>query len=274
MNICHRCHPVLKGGPIFPKDRLIQSFSRAAPHYDTYAHVQLEVAGLLMARIRDRPYQEILELGCGTGFFTRMLAQTFEHANILAIDISPLMITTAKAKFVWNSRVRLQRMDGEHLPVSISGPFDLITASGTLQWFDDLGNALQHYRRILWSSGSLVFALFGPDTLFELNQTLEHVLNRKVSLPADTFANKSKLEDLLSRAFEKWQVEEVSLSRTYPDLLSLLRSLKGTGVAPRTKTGPLVRTRSGLLEIERYYKKCFGEIRSTYQVFFCEATKL
>jgi len=81
------------------------------------------------------------------------------------------------------------------------------------------------------------------------------------------------LRDFLSRAFNEWDVKELHLSRIYPDLLSLLRSLKGTGVAPRMATGPFVRSHTRLLEIERSYKKHFGAIRATYQVFICEGSR-
>ncbi|MCD4755321.1 MAG: methyltransferase domain-containing protein, partial [Deltaproteobacteria bacterium] len=150
--------------------------------------------------------------------------------------------------------------------------FDLITASGALHWFEDLERTIQQYCRILSPSGSLLFALFGPDTLFELNKTLS-VFDNRVCLPVNSFHNKTTLQNFLSRAFNEWDVKELSLSRTYPELLSLLRSLKNTGVAPRMETGPFVRTHARLLEIEKSYKKHFGAIRATYQVFICEGSK-
>ncbi len=45
------------------KARLTQSFSRAAPTYDTYADVQVETATCLMARLKDMEFQLILEPG-------------------------------------------------------------------------------------------------------------------------------------------------------------------------------------------------------------------
>jgi len=255
------------------KARLTHSFSRAALTYDTYADVQPEVATCLMAWLNDREYQKILEIGCGTGFYTLMLAQKFVNSHILAVDISPVMIAKARIKLARYSRVRLEKADGEYLPALISGPFDLITASGALHWFEDLERAIQQYCRILFPSGSLIFALFGSNTLIELNKTLRYVFDKRACLPVNSFPEETTLRDFLSRAFNEWDVKELSLSRTYPDLLSLLRSLKHTGVAPRMATGPFVRSRARLLEIERSYKKYFGAIRATYQVFICEGSQ-
>ena len=255
------------------KARLTQSFSRAAPTYDTYADVQPEVATCLIAWLKGREYQKILEVGCGTGFYTSMLAQKFVNSHILAVDISPVMVAEARIKLARYSRVRLEKADGEYLPAFISGPFDLITASGALQWFEDLERTIQQYCRILSPSGAILFALFGLDTLFELNKTLRYILGNRVCLPVNSFPEETTLQDFLSRAFNEWDVKELSLSRTYPDLLSLLRSLKHTGVAPRMATGPFVRSRVRLLEIEKSYKKHFGAIRATYQVFICEGSQ-
>jgi len=255
------------------KARLTQSFSRAAPTYDTYADVQPEVAACLMTRLNDREYQKILEIGCGTGSYTLMLAQKFVNSHILAVDISPVMVAEARIKLARYSRVRLEKADGEHLPAFIPGPFDLITASGAFHWFEDLERTIQQYCRILSPSGSFLFALFGPNTLFELNKTLGHIFDNTVCLPVNSFPKETALQDFLSRAFHEWDVKELSLSRIYPDLLSLLRSLQSTGVAPRMETGPFLRTRAGMLEVERSYKKHFGSIRATYQVFICEGSQ-
>ena len=255
------------------KERLTQSFSRAAPTYDTYADVQPEVATCLMASLNGGEYQKILEIGCGTGFYTLMLARKFINSHILAVDISPVMVAEARIKLARYSRVRLEKADGEYLPAFIPGTFDLITASGALHWFENLERAIQQYCRLLSLSGSLIFALFGSNTLFELNKTLRYVLGNRVCLPVDCFPKETVLQDFLSKAFNTWNVKELSLSRTYPNLLSLLRSLKHTGVAPRMTTGPFVRSRARLLEIEKSYKKHFGAIRATYQVFICEGSQ-
>ncbi|MBW1718189.1 MAG: methyltransferase domain-containing protein [Deltaproteobacteria bacterium] len=255
------------------KARLTQSFSRAAPTYDTYADVQSEVATCLMARLKDREYHEILEVGCGTGFYTLMLAQKFVNSHIQAVDISPVMVAEARIKLARYPGVCLEKADAEFLPAFIAGPFDLITASGALHWFEDLERTIQQYSRILSPSGSVLFAVFGPNTLFELNKTLRHVFDNRVCLPVNSFPEETILQGFLSGAFKESDVKEVSLSRTYRDLMSLLRSLKSTGVAPRMETGPSVRTRTGMLEIERSYKKHFGSIRATYQVFICEGSQ-
>lgn len=255
------------------KARLIKSFSRAASTYDSYADVQSEVATYLAARLKGREFHEILEIGCGTGFYTSMLAQQFEGSHIHAVDISPVMVAQARLKLARYPGVRVERADGEFLPAFISGPFDLVTASGALQWFEDLEGAIQQYCRILSPSGSVLFAVFGPNTLFELQRTLRHVLCDKVCLPAIFFPKEDILQAFLSRAFNEWTVKELGISRTYPDLLSLFRSLKSTGVAPRMRAEPFVRSRAGMLAIERSYKKHFGSVRATYQIFICEGSQ-
>jgi malonyl-CoA O-methyltransferase len=255
------------------KARLIKSFSRAASTYDSYADVQSEVATYLTARLKGREFHKILEVGCGTGFYTSMLAQQFESSHIHAVDISPVMVAHARQKLARYPTVSVEKADGEFLPPSIAGPFDLVTANGTLQWFEDLEGTIQQYCRILSPSGSVLFAVFGPNTLFELQRALRHVLCDKACLPANFFPKEAMLQASLSKAFTEWTVKELYLSRTYPNLLSLFRSLKRTGVAPSMKAGPFVRSRAGILAIERSYKKHFGSIRATYQIFICDGAR-
>jgi malonyl-CoA O-methyltransferase len=250
------------------------SFSKAALTYDIYADVQSEVATCLMTGINDRSYGKILEIGCGTGSYTLMLASRFANSYILAVDISPIMIAQAKMNLDRYTQVHFKEADGEYLPAFVSGTFDLITSSGVFQWFENLEEAIQRYSHILSSSGFLIFAIFGPDTLCELNKTLRYIFGKEICLPVDCFPGETSLHDYLSRVFNTWAIKKLIIYRTYPDLITLLRSFKYTGVSPRLKKVPYIRSPSRLIEIEKSYKKHFGTIRATYQVFICTGSKL
>ncbi len=57
--------------------------------------------------LRTRPLS-ILELGVGTGNLTGLLAETFPHAKIAGVDISPAMIAICRKKTArWGGRLRL-----------------------------------------------------------------------------------------------------------------------------------------------------------------------
>jgi ubiquinone/menaquinone biosynthesis C-methylase UbiE len=63
----------------------------ASPPSDTWIRQQL------LTSITGQP-QTILDLGCGTGSTTLMLKQTFPHAAITGVDLSPYMLVVADFK--------------------------------------------------------------------------------------------------------------------------------------------------------------------------------
>lgn len=252
------------------KSRIERSFTRASFTYDAHADVQLDIAGHLISRLAGKSFGRILEIGCGTGCYTLMLSEAFKCAEIEAIDISSAMIEEAKRKFA-EQRVNFYLADGENLPASIAGPFDLVTANSVFHWFDDLAGALASYKGLLGPEGSILFSAFGPETLWELKSILEDAFGCKIFIPAIAFHGRTMLKDMISRLFRRVTINEFLISREYRDMLSLLRSLKATGVAPHEYNNPLRFTQSRLSFMEGRYRKRFGAIKASYQVFLCEA---
>ncbi|MGQ9498983.1 MAG: methyltransferase [Dissulfurimicrobium sp.] len=253
------------------KSKIERSFSRASLTYDAYADVQIDLAERLIARLAGKSFGRILEIGCGTGCYTLMLSSAFKGADIDAIDISSAMIEEAKKKFK-DQRVIFHLADGENLPASISGPFDLITANSVFHWFDDLAGTLARYKGLLGPEGVILFSTFGPETLWELKGILEDAFDCEILIPATAFHDCSMLKDMISRLFRRVMVNEFLISREYRDMFSLLRSLKATGVTPYYEGDkPLRFTQSRLSFMDGLYRKRFGTIKASYQVFLCEA---
>lgn len=254
-------------------DLLLRTFSRAAATYDAHADVQVEVARELLDRIRGRRFERILEVGCGTGLYTQFLAEAFPAAQIEAVDISETMLQVAILKVAASPRIRFVLAEGETPPRSCRGGYDLVTSSGTFQWFQDLEGAFQSYDRLMVPKGLLAFSAFGPETLKELNAALNEALGCCVALPARAFRDLAAWKSLLARIFGHVEGEERVLGRRYPDLISLLRRLKGTGVNCGGAGARLGLTRRRIGGIEDVYEKRFGAIRATYQVFFFQGVK-
>jgi 2-polyprenyl-3-methyl-5-hydroxy-6-metoxy-1,4-benzoquinol methylase len=95
----------------------------------------------------------VLEIGCGTGLFTEMLAES--QANILAVDISPDLIELAMRRSLTSSQVEFRVMAFEESP--LNNPFDAIVGSSVLHHLD-INLALPHIYKLLKPKGVLVFA--------------------------------------------------------------------------------------------------------------------
>jgi len=94
------------------KRQVAASFSRAAGSYDSVAALQRQVGNQLLARLPStRQPGRWLDLGSGTGYFSRVLAAAFPEADGLALDIAEGML----------------RMHGRRAAHGISSP---VTPSG------------------------------------------------------------------------------------------------------------------------------------------------
>jgi trans-aconitate 2-methyltransferase len=113
------------------------------------------VAALPVAHARS-----VIDLGCGPGNSTEVLAARYPEAQVVGIDSSPDMITAA--------RQRLPRVSFRVEEVQVwkdPGPFDVILANAVLHWLPDHETLMPQLLERLRSGGALAVQM--PDNLDE-----------------------------------------------------------------------------------------------------------
>lgn len=257
------------------KQRIRQRFSRAAGTYDTHAEVQTDLAFRLLRELpessRVERVERILEIGCGTGRFTALLAERYPEARIIALDFAEGMARLAEKRLAGKGNVSVLCEDGERFLAACSGPFDLICANSTLQWFDDLGEAIKHIGLLLSDQGLFAGALFGPRTFTELGQGLSQVFGREVRLPPHDFPDKENLETMLAEIFPQFSVQEESRIKHYRSLHDLLDHIRKTGTGGGRLPGLL--TRGRLRELDAWFMETHGGYPAIYQAFVVRGEK-
>ena len=113
----------------------------------------------------------VVDLGCGPGNSTELLAARFPEAEILGLDTSPDMIAAARARL---PGARFALADAATL--TLPRPAALIYANAVLQWVPDHARLLPHLMSLLAPGG--VLAVQMPDTLEEP----AHVAMRETAL--------------------------------------------------------------------------------------------
>jgi malonyl-CoA O-methyltransferase len=218
------------------KKQVEKNFRRSAASYDAYAVFQKDAAFALMQKIKagGKNYRQILEIGCGTGFLTKLLAEEYPQAMILATDIAPEMIGVAKAKLAQWQNVVYSVADGENLVIPAGNAYDLITSNMVFQWFNDYLLPFSRYYQSLNNAGCLIFSTLGEGTFSELYSCLRQTYAKKGN---ENALSKRKLfikKDVLAVTMHQAGFTEIEIvadlrQEFYPSCRDFLRSLKKTG---------------------------------------------
>lgn len=149
-----------------------------------------------MLRSHLKPGMTVLELGCGTGSFTRELARS--GADIVAIDVSPELLEIAKANcFAPNVRYEIQNACALNYPDSV---FDSVVGSSVLHHLG-IEEAVREIYRVLKRGGTIYF-------------TEPNMLNPQIAIQKNVPWVKRKLGDSPDEtAFFRWPLRQL-LQRT------------------------------------------------------------
>ena len=208
------------------KNAIRQSFDRAAPGYDRHAVLEREIESRLLERVeylQDEPAL-VVDIGCGTGSASELLAAQFETANVIALDWSAGMLKQVKNRV--GGKPWLLCSDMHSLPLAARSA-DLIFSNLALQWSYDLSAVFHEFRRIMKPGAMLLFSCYGPDTLYELKQAWR-VMDERPHV--NDFPDMHDIGDeLMAVGFREPVMDVERLTLEYPDVMALMRELKGSG---------------------------------------------
>jgi len=148
-----------------------------------------------------RPGMAILEIGCGTGYFTRELTQ--RGADIVAIDVSPDLLEIAKAKYS-APNVRYEIQNACALTYA-DAMFDSVVGSSILHHLE-IEEALREIYRVLKPGGTIYF-------------TEPNMLNPQIAMQKNIPWIKRRLGDSPDEtAFFRWPLRRLLEQTGYRDV--------------------------------------------------------
>src|ERR1700747_211147 len=147
------------------------------------------------------PGMSVLELGCGTGYFTRELARS--GAEIVAIDVSPELLEIARANCsAPNVRYEIQNAYALSYPDAV---FDSVVGSSVLHHLE-IEEALREIYRVLKPGGTIYF-------------TEPNMLNPQIAIQKNVPWVKRKLGDSPDEtAFFRWPLRRGLEQSGYRDV--------------------------------------------------------
>ena len=246
------------------KEHIRQRFSRAALSYDQYAHAQRQAADWLLESISNEP-TTILEIGCGTGSLTKLLADRFPEAQITALDFADTMVKQARAKVGKQEHVAFHCIDGESFIATTDTRYDLVISNATLQWFADLPGTFKNLAHLLTEEGRVVLSLFGPGSFQELATAMREIVDPDIRLPAESFCTAGQLEAWSQSNFTEVELVTQVIQRQYDTFFDILDHIKKTGTGGYHEKVPLL-SRSVLKELGQWFAERGGYAVS-YEIF-------
>ncbi|MDE7153110.1 MAG: DUF452 family protein [Muribaculaceae bacterium] len=166
---------------IVNKKIVAQSFTRKAETYEAHAAVQRQMASALIdlltensISVRDR---QLLEVGIGTGFLTRLYCDDCP-ASITAVDLADsATLTEILRSSGCNFTGEIITADAERFIAGKKECYDIILTASTIQWFNSQRRFLADCASALRPGGILAIATFAPGTFHEISDITGSSLN-------------------------------------------------------------------------------------------------
>ena len=236
------------------KELIKRRFAKNLTTYNENAKIQKIMAQRLISLIDRSDFDNILEIGCGTGLLTELAVKKFKYKNYYANDFIPECEEYIKKI---NQNIQFISSDIEKC---IENNYDLIISNAAFQWIENQQDFINKLISKLNPSGVLLFSTFGKENLREIF----HITGE--SLP---YYSKQDYKNFLSMP-ELYIEEEVRIM-AFKTPLDVLRHIKLTGVnGIATKAW----TKSDINHFENAYKNlCPSAPTLTYNPIYIKITK-
>lgn len=250
---------------VIEQERIRRRFSQAVNTYDDHAEAQKRICAHLVQLLTvytSSHFRRVLEIGCGSGGFTRLLKQECQIEEWVLNDLCETWQSAIEELFPSAPPLFLAG-DAERL--AFPGTFDLIASASALQWMKDLPRFLHKLSSTLSPGGIMAFNTFTPDNLHEIKELTGEGL---------TYPTAGQLREWLSTYFRIVHEEEGNIALTFQHPLEVLRHLKYTGV---TANASRVWTRGKQERFCRDYQERFpsadGGVTLTYRPLYILVVK-
>lgn len=248
--------------------RICRRFSRALTTYNRYAEAQQIICrhlATLLTTYTDNRFGRVLEIGCGSGGFTKLLKAGCQIDEWVINDLCPDCAPVIRSLFPDASQP-VDFRPGNAEKQFFSGKYHLIASASAFQWMDNLPLFFEKLVGHLTDGGYLLFNTFAPDNLTEIRQLTGQGLN---------YPSIDQLKAWLLPHFRLLHVEETTIRLTFPSPEDVLRHLKYTGVTATGNAQPW--TRRIQSEFSRRYRDLFPaephQVTLTYRPIYLLGVK-
>lgn len=145
------------------KQNVVKKFEKTLSSYEENAIVQKELADTILYLLKGtgKNFENILEIGGGSGMLTRKLKDNYPESSLRALDI---------VKGCQYPGVEIYEGDAESVMRNIpSNTFDLVISGSTFQWFHSPYRCLAEVYRVVKEKGVFAFSTYLTGTFKEIS---------------------------------------------------------------------------------------------------------
>jgi malonyl-CoA O-methyltransferase len=211
------------------KTEIIESFSAAADTYSESATLANKTAERLANALRPWQYSipdgPVLEIGCGTGFFTEYLIKMYPGREIIISDASDAMVQICRKRYQDRERTTFMVLDAESHEWPEEG-YSLITGNFVTHWFRDAGVTLSRMCKSLKPGGFMLMSFPASESF---PQWKEFCVELGIPFTANPLPDVEKVVISLSMGPIKVDYYEDQATEHYDSVFDFFKTLKRTG---------------------------------------------
>jgi trans-aconitate methyltransferase len=136
-----------------------------APTYHRVSSPQFAWGQAVLDRLPLQGHETVLDVGCGTGRLTELLAERLPHGRAIGIDQSANMLATARTALRASVRGRVAFVQADAAGLPIAGRADAIFSTATFHWVLDHDRLFRSLFAALRPGGRLVAQCGGGPNL-------------------------------------------------------------------------------------------------------------
>lgn len=197
------------------KELIKQRFSKSLNTYQENAIVQMQMAEKLIGLLHDKNYPHILELGCGTGLLTKLVAKNLNYSSYTAIDIVKECET-----YIKNINDKINFITGDIESIDLNRKYDLIVSNAAFQWLNEFEPFIKHLKNHLSDNGVILFTTFGQKNFQEISNTANISLN---------YYSVEELKNILNN-YNLLHIHEETIIQNFKSIKEMFEHMKKTGV--------------------------------------------
>ncbi|MFX1443814.1 MAG: class I SAM-dependent methyltransferase [Promethearchaeota archaeon] len=208
-----------------------------AKFYQKHSPVQYELGLQTLEKLHPRNNEEILEIGCGNGVLTSLLAKRVPYGKIVALESSKEMAQQAQENLKNHGISNVKVVYTDAIKMNYENQFDAVFSNSTIHWirkqeilYELIYKSLKNDGRIMIQTGLKKISAYSQALI---NVGIEFKDQLKNFKPPWRFLTKKETEKILIEAkFKEISVEVYPYIVEFESDTDLINYFKAAGFVP------------------------------------------